>query len=188
MRVVVMDFFCKRNGGKKKTYRVRMRWRRGKRNLLGQVHVRSESFLLLLLIFQFKVTVSMPAANALTKLINGKLQQQYITKNLNMRLRLRLSLKNKNNTFPVLPTELLPHKRGTELSLIMISKLRVRERERERGRVLILAIDEVRFNFLSFFLFLLFYFLFLIFFDFVFLRDFPTRTHSLNSFVGQGCF
>ena len=34
------------------------------------------SFLLLLLIFQFKVTVSMPAANALTKLINGKLQQQ----------------------------------------------------------------------------------------------------------------
>ena len=74
-----------------------------------------------------------------------------------MRLRLRLSLKNKNNTFPVLPTELLPHKRGTELSLIMISKLRVRERE--RGRVLILAIDEFGSTF-----FLSFFFSFIIFF------------------------
>ena len=76
-----------------------------------------------------------------------------------MRLRLRLSLKNKNNTFPVLPTELLPHKRGTELSLIMISKLRVRERERERERESFdFSYRWVRFNFLSFFLFFLFYF------------------------------
>ena len=74
-----------------------------------------------------------------------------------MRLRLRLSLKNKNNTFPVLPTELLPHKRGTELSLIMISKLRVRERERERESF-DFSYRWVRFNFLSFFLFFLFYF------------------------------
>ena len=69
-----------------------------------------------------------------------------------MRLRLRLSLKNKNNTFPVLPTEQLHHKRGTELSLIMISKLWERERERERERVLILVIDEFGSTFfLSFF-------------------------------------
>ena len=75
-----------------------------------------------------------------------------------MRLRLRLSLKNKNNTFPVLPTELLHHRRGTELSLIMISKFWERERERERGRVLILAIDEFGSTFFLSFFFFLFYF------------------------------
>ena len=74
-----------------------------------------------------------------------------------MSLRLRLSLKNKNNTFPVLPTELLHHRRGTELPLIMISKLRVRERERERESF-DFSYRWVQFNFLSFFLFFLFYF------------------------------